>query len=274
MNIPDTVLFSTSISITTFFLGFIIRERILIYTKNNKLKSSNGFIKWQFKNLLESIPKQAKSYNELAYNIKTEDYRNWYIEPKLKPKIILEKEELIHTILFERKKGSFKLKDEIFNNIITHSNLVDLILKETNTMFNKLNQETLSYEIKLDSTGVRLYQKIMEINSKIERDLIEKKILSIYDKFGEIKIKKRSLVLQELSSKIENLIISENYSKIQDYLKFTSEYQKDFEYYSTTLQQFYNKTIEYQKSLEFSLKILSENINEYNNLNFKNSWRN
>ena len=140
-------------------------------------------------------------------------------------------------------------------------------------MFDKLNDEILSYEIKLDNTGTKLYQKIMEVNSKTEKDLTEKKILSIYDEFEEIEVKKRSLVHQELTSKIENLIVNENYSKILDYLKLTSEYQKDFEYYKATLEHFFNKTIEYQKSLEISFEILSKSINQYECIQFKSNWR-
>ena len=274
MNIPDTVIFSTTISITTFFLGFIIRERILIYSNNKKVKNSDGYIKWNLNSILESIPKQIKGYRDLLHNIRTEDYRNWYVEPKLRPKVIKEKEELIHNLIFNRKKGKTKLKDSIFNNIITYSNLIDLMLNETYIMFDKLNNEILSYEIKLDNIGVKLYQKIMEINSKTKNDFTEKRILSIYDEFCKIEVKKRSLVHSELTAKIENLIVTENYSEMLNYLNLTSEYQKDFEYYKATLNQFLNKTLEYQQTLENTYKILYENINQYNNLEFKSNWRN
>ncbi|MCW3805873.1 hypothetical protein [Plebeiibacterium marinum] len=272
MNIPDTVIFTTSISIMTFFLGFIIREWIILYSNNNRIRNSNGYIQWNLNRLIESLPKQIDGYIRLVNNIKEEDYRNWYIEPSLKPEIVIQNEELLHKLIFNRKKGNKKDKNRIFNNIVSQCLIVKSILDETNKMFEKINNEILTYEVKLDDTGIKLYQKIMDSNSKSEPNLMDNEVFKIYDDFCRIKIKKRSIVHSELTNKIESLLLNENYPNLIEYLELTSMYQKDFEYYDITLKQFQVKVLEYEIALKASANTLNQNILDYNKMKFRSDW--
>lgn len=269
MNISDSVLLSTSISISTFFLGFIIKERISIYSKNKNIKDSDGYIKWCIKNTIDSLPKQTEGFQSLRSSIKNEEYRNWFINPELNPQRIIDKQELLHKVIFERKQGKYNKKNNIYNGLIANHFLLTSIIEESNLMFHRLNNEILNYESLLDDTGVKFYQKIMQIHTNINPDDIEKEILLIYNNFGERKTQKRSEIYVDLIQKIESFLIDQKYGKTQEYLEITSIYSKNYMYYITTLEKFYYKIEEYQQNLESLYCDLKGYYENYINLQYK-----
>ncbi len=269
MHITDNVIFSTSISIITFFLGFIIHETILLYSRNKKLQQSEKHIKLLFKNLIKFLPLQLESYKKLLDNIEKEEYRNWFVTPHLRLENILQKEELIFTLIVNRKKG--QNNELIFSNLINQCYLIHLVINETNKIFEETNQLILNYENKLDNTGVRLYQKIMEIKNKNIKSVTDKKILSIYDNFVRTKITPRQEIHKGLIQKIENLALENNENTLLEYLDLTSVFNKDYLYYQETRNQLRSKIKEYYKDLEQSYEKLIEDFDKYKKLKWKSN---
>ena len=194
--------------------------------------------------------------------IKSEGYRNWFVESSLEPKIIIERQEIIHTILYYRKKCKTDEREKIFYSIISNCRLIDLIITETEKLFEKMNKEILEYESKLDNVVVLIYQKIVGLQIKGDINNTEKFIIETYNNFNPA-VLKRSLLNDNL--------IKTKYEHLLDFVELTSQYQKDFKFYKNSLDQFNLKIVEYRNNLDSVHQDLTLAIDNYKNLEYKSN---
>lgn len=273
MNISDNVIFSTTTTITIFILGFVIREWVLSYSKNKELAHTNKYIEWQLKTLKESLKKQIEGYESLLTNIPNEEYRNLTKIPSLKPEIIINKDETLHRILFKRKKGKQRNKETLYYSLTDLCHLINAININSDLEFDKLNNQVLQLEMKLDKIGTDLFQEITFINTKKNKDVTEKKIIIIHNNFKKAKERNRNIIYSELTNKIENIIIEDSYKNISKILPLTSNYYKEYIYYQETLTQFYSKFLEYKLELLIAHKELNYLIKNYTEMKLKGNLR-
>ena len=202
--------------------------------------------------------------------IKSEGYRNWFVEPSLEPKIIIERQETIHTILYYRKKHKTEEPEKLFYPIISNCRLIDLIVAETEKLFEKMNKEILEYESKLDNIGVLIHQKIVGLQIKGDVNDTEKFIIETYNNFNPA-VPKRSLLNDNVIKSIEDNLIKTKYEHLLDFVELTSQYQKDFKFYKNSLDQFDLKIVEYRENLNSVYQDLTLVIDNYNNLKYKSN---
>lgn len=270
MNVPISVIFST----ITFILGFVIREWILIHKKNKNIINQNAYIQWHFDNIIKELPNQINGLSILIKSIIKEEYRNWNIEPKLKPSIVLEKQEILHNLVIDRKKGKLNEKKLIYNKLVGTCYLLEILLEECSKEFNKQNERIFHYENLLEDRSVKLYQQIIKLESKDNLGEIELKIKKLYESYSSIKIKSRKSVYTKLVGPLENMLIDSNHLEAENYIAHTSMYYKDYLFYIKTLEQFANKISEYRDNLIKIHNDLNEYCEKYRNMKFKNNWIN
>lgn len=270
-NIPYSVIFTTSVSITTFLLGFLIREWILIYSKNKKLKNTDGFIIWQLENIIRALNNQINGFKDLSNYIISEEYRNRFIEPSLNTDILIEKQEIIHSLIFERKKGKYHKKDEIFNTIISSCHLIKLLIKDSDIQFEQLENKILNYENRLNDIGVSIYTKILELEKKSNKNELEKKMVKMFYELNDGSKRKLSKIHREFIVPVENLLIENNYERMIEFVKLTAVYNKEFEFFITTLKHYDEKAFEYTYTLIEVQKQLKNKVCDYKKLKFKSN---
>ncbi len=268
MNIPDSVLFSTFVTISIFFLGFFIKERLQIYSDNKKLKNAADYLTTCLSKILSSLSDQME---EMKPNLNTADtgLSPYFISPYLDPKNILDREETFYKIIFDRKKGTDEEKNKIFNTVIINCNALSSVVNDLNKMYDDLTNRRYDHCMKIDSIGHEIFLKITEIDLKLEKKPAEDKIILYYDK---IKSKNRKEYFKQIQN-LENYIIETKASELSSLLILISSYIKEFLHYEYSLNNFNNKIINYKQHLvEINIQ-LKEGLGNFNQLEFKHHFR-